>query len=136
MTPVLRRILFVSIALIALGLTCGLTSAQTVTEVTSLDVSAASGTLFTQSSNANGSCAMVAELTALTGGSSPGVTFTTQTSSDGVNWYTVTAHAACTAACVKSDFTRRAYMRFQRIIWATTGTPASATAHAFVNCFR
>ncbi len=104
--------------------------------ILSLSVAAASGTTDILDAGDSGSCAFVMQLTALTGGTTPGVTFTSQTSQDSTNWFDVQGQAACTAACTKSDFTLRTYMRYERFRWATTGTPDTATAHFFINCFR
>jgi len=105
-------------------------------EQTALSTSAASGTSNVLDAGENGSCAAVAELTALSGGSSPGVTYKVQTSPNGTNWYDATSHAACTAACVKTEYTLRVYMRYLRFSWATTGTPSTATTNFYINCFR
>jgi len=96
----------------------------------------ASGNTASLSIGVNGSCAAAAELKTLTGGTTPDVTFTLQTSSDNAAWYTVNAFAACTAACTKTDFTRRTFFRFVRVKWVTTGAPTGSTSSFFINCFR
>lgn len=82
----------------------------------------------------NANCAMIVDLKELTGGSSPGVSFTIQTSSNGVHWYDTTSLTACTAACTRTDLTNKQYMQFVRFKWTTTGTPDTAVADAFVEC--
>lgn len=133
-------LLFAALALLAVLLFAPAPQAQVGTlvpalEVTSADVST-TGNTDPLDAGDNGSCAAVAELTALSGGSSPQVVFKVQTSSNSSTWYDVTSHAACTGTCTKTEYTLRTYMRYLRLTWTTTGTPSTATAHLFINCFR
>ena len=92
-----------------------------------VDVSGASG-----SSNAFDvghltSLAFTADLTALTGGTTPEVTFTFEDSPDGTNWYTINTETALDAVGAKHQ-RLTSFHKFVRVSWATTGSPATATA--------
>ena len=76
--------------------------------------------------------AITADLTALSGGTSPDVTFTFEDSPDGTNWYTVSAESALSAIGAKSQ-RLTAFHRYARVSWATTGGPATATASFHVS---
>ncbi|MEK6799847.1 MAG: hypothetical protein AABZ12_12850 [Planctomycetota bacterium] len=91
-------------------------------------VTAASGQSASFDTYPSKDVALVAELTALAGGTSPTVTFSWQHSADGTTWYAAATEAALSAAGVKQRTTRDNLMRYLRVGWATTGTPTTATA--------
>lgn len=78
------------------------------------------------------SVAITADLTELTGGSGPTVTFTFQDSPDDTNWYTVNAEDALSAIGAKTQ-RLTSFHRFVRVAWVTTGTPTTATASVILS---
>lgn len=104
-------------------------------EVMDANTTAASGNSGVLDAGENGSCAAVAELVSLDGGTTPTTTYTLQTSSNATDWYTVTAFSSCSAPCTKTEFTKRTYMRYLRLTWANTGDP-NGVSNFYVNCFR
>ncbi len=71
-------------------------------------------------------------LTALAGGTTPGVTITWQHSPDSALWLDIAAEAALTAVGSKHRFAPNSLMRFLRISWVTSGTPTTATMDFFI----
>lgn len=86
------------------------------------------------STGANGQCAIMINLSALTGGSSPQVALKVQTSSDRASWYDAITFTPCIAPCLVSDFGQTQLMRYYRMCYATTGSPATATATYWEEC--
>ena len=93
------------------------------------DVSAASGATPEFDSGDAKSVVLECELTALAGGSSPGITFTVQDSQDKSNWADVADLTELTAVGRETFRDRtKALARWVRVAWATSGTPTTATA--------
>jgi hypothetical protein len=101
-----------------------------------VDVSGASGNCSTFSLYGYLKVSWVAELTALTGGTSPDVTFTWQHGPDGANWYDIATEAALTATGYKQRLVEENVMNYVRVRWATTGTPTTATATFLMQAMR
>lgn len=86
------------------------------------------------STAANGQCTFMIDLFDLTGGSSPQVALKVQTSSDRVSWYDAITFTPCTTTCLVSDFGQTQLMRYYRMCYATTGSPATAQAIYWEEC--
>lgn len=93
-----------------------------------VDVSGASGNSQTFDLGDHREAVFVAHLTALSGGTSPDVTFTVEDSPDGTNWDEVHAFSARSATGRDVHRTSAPLQRRARISWATTGGPTTATA--------
>ena len=91
------------------------------------DVSGASGQSNSFDVGHLTSLAFTADLTALTGGTTPSVTFTFQDSPDDTNWYDISAEDALTAAGKKHQ-RLTSFHKFVRVAWVTAGNPSAATA--------
>jgi len=83
---------------------------------------------------ANGSCAFMIDLFELDGGSSPEVALRVQTSSDRDAWYDAIVFTPLTAPGLVSDLGQTQLMRYYRMCYATTGSPANATATYWEEC--
>ncbi len=99
-------------------------------------VTAASGSSASFDTEGHAECGLEIELTALSGGAAPAVDFKAETSTDNANWAIFYDPASCSAACDRSDFTKRSLHRFLRVSWVTTGAPATATADLAFSCAK